>query len=111
MGHVSVVSVVIMLVPTLLNSTNIPSLPLPTFTNACAAVRDQISTSSSPSIVLTLPPERLEPMSGDVHTHRLHLDQFSPVIRTMFELGEGMKMRYDDMPSDDDIMQVLTSIA
>jgi hypothetical protein len=49
-------------------------------------------------------------MSGDMHIHRLHLDKLRPVIRTLFELGEGMKMSDADMLSDDDIMHVLSSV-
>jgi hypothetical protein len=69
-----------------------------------------VSTSSPPTLFLIIAPERLDPMSGNIHTPRLQLDQFHPVICTLFELGEGMKMSDADMPSDDDIMQVLSSI-
>jgi hypothetical protein len=80
------------------------------FHNVCAATRDKVSASSLPTLVHTLSPECLKPVSGDIHTPCLHLDQFRPAIHTPYELGEGMKMSDADMLSDDDNMQVLSRV-
>jgi hypothetical protein len=80
------------------------------FLDACAATRAKVAVSAAPFMVLTLPPERLEAMSGDVHPPHLHLDQFRPVIRVLYELGEGKKMPAVEMPTDDEIMQAISSV-
>jgi hypothetical protein len=80
------------------------------FLDACSATRAKIAVSAAPFLVLTLAPERLEAMSGDVHTPRLHLDQFRPVILALCELGEDKKMSAVEMPTNDEIMQAISSV-
>jgi hypothetical protein len=66
----------------------IPSLTLSTLRlHALQFTRPRTLVPSKPS--LTLDPERKEPLQDTGCTPQLHVVQFRPVIRTLFEIREG----------------------
>jgi hypothetical protein len=53
------------------------------------------------------PPSRLHPSAG---TPRLQLDHFRTVINTLYEMGEGILMPADEIPTSDQMKDLVYNI-
>jgi hypothetical protein len=80
------------------------------FAHACTLVRAALLTHPKTTIKLTLAPERKEPMRDSGCSPQIHVDQFRPVIRTLFEMWEGRSITLDEMPDDDDIVDAIRAV-
>jgi hypothetical protein len=80
------------------------------FAHACTLVRAALLTHPKTKIKLTLAPECKEPMRDNGCSPQIHINQFRPVIRTLFEMREGRSITLDDMPDDDDIVDAIRAV-
>jgi hypothetical protein len=80
------------------------------FAHACTLVRAALLTHPKTTIKLTLASERKEPMRDPGCSPQIHIDQFRPVIRTLFEMREGKSITLDEMPDDGDIVAVIRAV-
>jgi hypothetical protein len=72
--------------------------------STCALVhRDHIMLHRQ-TLSLMLAPEHQEALCDPGVSHRLHLDQFGPVIRILSEIGEGSALSDADLPDDDELI-------
>jgi hypothetical protein len=78
--------------------------------HACTLVRAALLNHPKTTIKLTLAPERKEPMRDPGCSPQIHVDQFCPVIRTLFEMREGRSITLDEMPDDDDIIDAIRAV-
>jgi hypothetical protein len=60
---------------------------------------------------VTVAPERKEALRDAGCSPQLHVDQFRPVIRTLFEMREGRSITVDEMPDDNEITHAIRSIS
>jgi hypothetical protein len=80
------------------------------FAHACTLVRAALLTHPKTTIKLTLAPERKEPMRDTGCSPQIHVDQFRPVIWTLFEIREGRSITLNEMPDDDDIADAIRAV-
>jgi hypothetical protein len=77
------------------------------FHTACALVSASLQQQHTTTISRTLAPERKEPLRDPGCSPQIHVDQFRPVIRVLFEMREGRSITKEEMPDDDDIIQAI----
>jgi hypothetical protein len=80
------------------------------FTRVCADIRASLLTHPKTTITLTIAPERKEPLRDPGCSPQIHVDQFRPVIRTLFEIREGRSITPDEMPDNDEIVEAILSL-
>jgi hypothetical protein len=82
---------------------SLPVLNSDEFSQACATVCAFIHMHPKATVTLNVSPKRKEPMRG-------HINQFLPMIRTLFKIQEGMPITTDDMLDDDKIIHAIRSV-
>jgi hypothetical protein len=60
---------------------------------------------------MTVAPERKEALCDPGCSPQLHVDQYRPMIRTLFEMWEGRSITADEMPDDNEITHAIRSIS
>jgi hypothetical protein len=76
----------------------------------CAHVRDDLASTPSPHITLTLAPERAEAMHHTDVSSRMRLDQFRPVIHILHKMGEDITLADTDLPDDEELVSAICSV-
>jgi hypothetical protein len=80
------------------------------FEAACAYVRTALLAQPNTTISLTISPERKEPLRDPGCAPQLHVNQFRPVIRTLFKMREGRSLTAAEMPDDDEFLAAIQSV-
>jgi hypothetical protein len=90
---------------------HIPVFNTAAFVQACATVCTSLLAHAKTTITVTVAPERKEALRDPGCSPQLHVDQFRPVVRTLFEMWEGRSITADEMPDDDEISHAIRSIS
>jgi hypothetical protein len=80
------------------------------FARICATVCVSLHGHPKTTITLTVTPERKEPMWDPGCSPQIHIDQFRPVIHTLFDMREGRSITMEEMTDDDEITHASCSI-
>jgi hypothetical protein len=90
---------------------HIPVFNRADFVQACETVRTSLLTQPKTTITMTMAPERKEALRDTGCSPQLHVDQFRPVIRTLFEIREVRSITADEIPDDNEITHAIRSIS
>jgi hypothetical protein len=90
---------------------HIPVFNTADFVQACATVRTSLLTQAKTTITVTVAPDRKEALQYPGYSPQLHVDQFRPVVHTLYEMREGRSITADEIPDDDEISHAIRSIS
>jgi hypothetical protein len=90
---------------------HIPVFNTADFVQACETVRTSLLTQPKTTITVTVASDRKEDLRDPGCSPQLHVDQFRPVICTLFEMREVRSITADEMPDDNDITHAIRYIS
>jgi hypothetical protein len=76
-----------------------------------STIRDMVNTNTNPMFTVFLAPDH-PPLKAKFNEGipRLQMDQFHTTILSLYEIGEGRKMRDDETPHDGELFYVINAV-
>jgi hypothetical protein len=80
------------------------------FVDACTLIHSSLADHPKNTISIILDLERKEPLREPGCNPQLHVNQYRPVIRILFEIREGRVPTEADIPEEDELVDAIQSV-